>query len=165
MNIFKALDATIRKSFDFVSANFLGPGHWSVQHNNGKTRIQPFIQCIEENVLSHLETGLKKIAVTSYNIAISLSFDGTKVPKTLSPSTTFQAIVGGAVPNHFLSIDRQSEDWVKSILHPNSTIKWADEIKWLYFPFNARRRRKHVSLLWLADQSKSMQIHLSMTWS
>lgn len=151
MNFYIALGAASRKTFDFGSAIFLGPGLQTTQCKNAKTRIPPFIQCRRENVLSLLETTLKKIADTSSIIAITLSFDGTKVPKTLSLSKTFKAIDGGVSSNHFLSVEGQSEDWMKSKLDPNSTIEWKDEIKVAVFSIQCPRRGNHVSLLCLAN--------------
>jgi hypothetical protein len=61
--------------------------------------------------------------------AVSLGYDGTKLPKVLQVSSTHKAIIGGAFPNHFISIAGKSEDWIKAKLLPDSDIERADEIK------------------------------------
>jgi hypothetical protein len=113
MNFFIALEADTRNLFT-LCPHFLGPGLQIVQCNNANTRILYFILCSEDDVLHCLEIGIKKLSHTLSNIAISISFDRSKVTKTLALSPTIKAIIGGAVTNHFLSVGELSENWVKS---------------------------------------------------
>ena len=55
-------------------------------------------------------------------VAISLGFDGTKVPQHLQVSYPHKAIVGGFCPNHFIDISRVSKEEVKDLLDLNSSV-------------------------------------------
>ena len=63
------------------------------------------------------------------HIALSLSFDGAKVPKALCMSTQHKAIFGGVVTDHCISIINMQKEEVKNILAPMSNIVCAGEIK------------------------------------
>jgi len=110
MNFYIALESTSRKAFDFVSTNFLGPAICSVQRNNAKTQEKPIILCDKETIHSRLEFAIEKIADKNHPVAMSLSFDRTKVPTSLALSTSFKAIIGGSIPNHVISVEGQSEN-------------------------------------------------------
>lgn len=62
----------------------------------------------------HLEMANNKIVEIALSVTLSLIFDGTKVPKSLDLSTTFQCIIGRAAPHLFLSFEGLSKDWVRS---------------------------------------------------
>ena len=129
MNFFIALEATSRKSFDYVSANFLGPGLRAVQRANEKETIPSFIVCEEDSVRFRLLRAINESAADPYNVTMALGFDGTKTPATLSLSTRHKAIIGGAYPDQVISVDGKDEDWVRAKLDPDSDIVRADELK------------------------------------
>ena len=130
MNFFIACDATSRKTFDFVSANFLGPCLRTIQRRNATTR-QPSIICIstsglEKRLGDHLKTLPEYDKST---LTISIGFDGTKVPAVLTLSTSTQSIIGGVYPNHMIDITGMTAEEVKAKLDPTSDIERAKEIK------------------------------------
>ena len=122
MNFFISLEATSRKSFDFISANFLGPSLRSIQRVNALRRGESFIICEEDNIRDHLMSTISKMSADPSNITtISASYDGTKTPTSLALSTSHKAIVGGAYPDHFISIENMSEAEVKDKLDRNQS--------------------------------------------
>ena len=130
MNFFIAIDSMSRKTFDFVSANFLGPSLRTIQRQNAKNK-EPSIICLEESDLvaclnKHLGS-LPEFGKTTY--AISVGFDGTKVPSTLTLSTTTRSILGGVYPKHAIDISEMTKDEVQDLLDPKSDIERAKEIK------------------------------------
>ena len=129
MNFYVALEATSRKAFSLVSANMLGPSLRAVQRRNAMNKQEVFIICDEANVQARLAAALEKYNDPLKKMIISLGFDGTKAPRTLSVSTRHKAILGGAAPNHMISLDRLTEEEVKAKLSPKSDIIKADEMK------------------------------------
>ena len=124
MNFFIACDATSRKTFDFVSANFLGLCLRTIQRRNATTR-QPSIICIstsdlEKRLGDHLKTLPEYDKST---LTISIGFDGTKVPAVLTLSTSTQSIIGGVYPNHMIDITGMTAEEVKAKLDPTSDIE------------------------------------------
>ena len=63
------------------------------------------------------------------HVVISISYDGTNVPKALALPRVNKEIIGGAVPNHLISVEGISEEEVKVMLDPKSDVVRADEIK------------------------------------
>jgi len=129
MNFFIACDAMSRKTSDFLSANFLGPCLRTIQRHNSKEREELFITANESNIHSRLKHYLVRLAADGIRASISIGFDGTKVPPVLTLSTLHRAIIGGATPHHFISVDDLTEEQVKSKLDKQSDIIRADEIK------------------------------------
>ena len=130
MNFFIACDSMSRKTFDFVSANFLGPCLRTVQRKNAKNS-EPSIICIDESDLvarlnKHLSS-LPEFGKTTY--AISVGFDGTKVPSTLTLSTSTRSILGGVYPKHAIDVTGMDKDAVQALLDPESDIERAKELK------------------------------------
>ena len=129
INFFISLEATSRKSFDFVSANLLGPSLRTVQKQNAKTRKEVFILCdkgvVKERFFDFIECTVKE----GGDCTVSIGFDGSKTPKKLMLSTANKAIIGGVVPDHFIDVSTMTEDEVKKKLDPKSDIIRADEIK------------------------------------
>lgn len=101
MNFFISLEATNRNACSLVSGALNGPALRSIQRTNSKTRSPPFILCdeinLERKVRSLVETMIDP--ATKNQGAVSLIFDGTKLPKVLQVSSTHKAIIGGAFPN------------------------------------------------------------------
>lgn len=130
MNFFIACDATSTKTFDFVSANMLGPCLRTIQRRN-VTKRQPSIICIstsdlESRLVDHLKT-LPEFDNSTLTIAIG--FDGTKVPPVLTLSTSSSSIIGGVYPNHMIDVTAMADEEVKAKLDPTSDIERAKEIK------------------------------------
>lgn len=130
MNFFIAIDSMSRRTFDFVSANFLGPCLRTVQRHNA-TNSEPSIICIKESDLvaclnKHLSS-LPEFGKTTY--AISIGFDGTKVPSTLTLSTRTRSILGGVYPKHAIDVTGMDKDAVQALLDPESDIERAKELK------------------------------------
>ena len=95
-------------------------------------REEIFIIFEKENIKRRLCSSLEKLAentTSRQRIVIHLSFDGTKVSTALSMSTAHKAILGAAAPNHIIPIADKTEEEVKDMLDPKSTIERADEIK------------------------------------
>ena len=130
MNFFIACKSSSRKTFDFMSANFLGPCLRTIQRNNAVSR-QPSIICISQSDLevrltNHFET------LPDYGketIAIAIGFDGTKVPAILTLSTSTGTIIGGVYPRHAIDVTDMDQIAVKALLDPESDIERAKEIK------------------------------------
>ena len=130
MNFFIACEATSRKTFDLASANFLGPGLRTIQRHNAVNRMESFIVTDPDSLKKRFNAYIKKQACPEGPVVLSLAFDGTKLPPNLSLSHSHQAIVGGAAPNHLISVVGMSEEDVKAKLDPTSSdIIKADEIK------------------------------------
>ena len=62
-------------------------------------------------------------------IVVALGFDGTKVPGCLQVDHSHKAIIGGTHANHFMDISDKTQDEVRAILHPDSDVERAKEVK------------------------------------
>ena len=145
MNFFIASESISRKTFNFISENLLGPGLRSVQRTNAKSREELFIHIEKENIKNRLRTRIRHLTSSQNGgneqsnakvkesdakpVIISISFDGTKVPKALALSRVHKVIIGGAVPNHLISVEGLSDEEVKALLDPDSDVVRADELK------------------------------------
>lgn len=125
MNFFIAVEATPKKSFDFVSANLVGPGIRSIQQNNAKTRIPPFIPYSEDPIW---RPGLSKFLILHQTLLSASPLMTQKFQRYYHYHQPLK-LCWRCCCNHFLSIEEEPRDGVKSILLTNSTIECADEIK------------------------------------
>jgi hypothetical protein len=114
MNFFIALEAIDRKAFDFVSAQFLGPGLRAIQRSNAKDRSEPYIIADEKSLEKKIDKIIESMLdEADYPVAVGIGIDGTKVPSALTISTAYHAIFGGAFPNHCIPIDGMDKQQVK----------------------------------------------------
>ena len=129
VNFYIALEATSRKAFGLVSGCLLGPCLRSIQRHNALSRVEMFIVCDDDNIKERLAASLVKYNDPMKPMIISLGFDGTKVPSNLSLSTSHGAILGGAAPNHNISVKTLTTEEVKAMIGPKSEIVRAEEMK------------------------------------
>ena len=101
-----------------------------------------FITANESNIHSRLKHYLVRLAADGIRASISIGFDGTKVPPVLTLSTLHRAIIGGATPHHFISVDDLTEEQVKSKLDKQSDIIRADEIKVAVISIQNAKKKK-----------------------
>ncbi len=117
-------------AFDYTSGNLIGPSLCMMQRRNAADRSPPYIHCNEEIIVNRIKNTLVSTAdCSSGPVTISLSFDGTKLPRVLSLNYTYNAIVGGAYPNHWISVDGKDEEWITAKLGSDSDIVRANEVK------------------------------------
>lgn len=102
-NFFRVLEASNRKSFDFVSANLAGPCIRSMQKRNVIGRDRSFI----DYDLEFIKQRLLKVVEMRVNsetdcLSLSVSIDGTKNAKGITMSTSHKCLFGGAFTNHII---------------------------------------------------------------
>ena len=137
MNFFISIESLSRKTYDMMSANLLGPCVRTIQQHNESSRNGAITQCdvefIRERLKRHIETIIAdrddNVPKEKAVVAISLGFDGTKVPQHLQVDYSHKAIVGGVYPDHFIDMSKLAEAEVKAILDPDSSIVRAKEVK------------------------------------
>ena len=87
-NFFRVLEASNRKSFDFVSANLTGPCIRSMQKQNVIIRDRSFIdydfEFIKQRLLKIIDV---RVNSETDCLSISVSIDGTKNTKGITLST------------------------------------------------------------------------------
>jgi len=149
MNFYISIESLSRKTFDMMAANFLGPCLRTVQRHNQSSRTGAITECgmdtIRERLLHHINI-IKadrddNIPDEEAVVAISIGFDGTKVPQHLQVDHAHKAIVGGVYPNHFIDISAKTEEEVKKLLDPDSSIVKAKEVKVAVVSFQYPGRR------------------------
>jgi hypothetical protein len=105
----------------------------TVQRINATVRSPPYIICDEKTVAGKINTTLENTTDSSEDedepVIFSLSYDATKTPKVLNLSSTHNAILGGAYPDHYIPIDNMDGDTVNAKLAPDSNIVRANEVK------------------------------------
>ena len=117
MNFFMMLHSISPQAFSAVSANLCGPSLRNLRKHmkkveTGSSDLGPIINrhlskelCAKAIVEHH-----KKMLSKDFPVAFSMSGDGTKVAKALTVSSHYNAIVGGAAPDHFIPIPSPSDD-------------------------------------------------------
>ena len=100
-----------------VSANLNGPG---IKNLHKHIKRAEYNQYSSRCIINHHHDKLlctqviienhKAIFSKEFRIAYSVSGDGIKTAKVISESSRYGAIVGGAHPNHFISIPSSSVD-------------------------------------------------------
>jgi len=129
VNFYIILEATSRGALGLVSGNFLGPCLRSIQHPNALSRVEMFIVCDDDNIKERLASSLVKYNDPKKPMIISIGFDGTKLTSNLSLSTSHGSILGGADPNHNISVENLTIEEVKAMIGPKSNIVRAEEMK------------------------------------
>lgn len=161
MNFFIALEAIDRKAFDFVSAQFLGPGLRAIQCRNAKDRSEPYIVADEMSLGIKLDKIIESLLdEADYPVAVGISIDGTKVPSALTISMAYHAIFGGAFPNHCIPIDGMDEQQVKLIIAADSDVIRADEVKVAVLTLQKRKQGKPCFVT-LAGQPQTLNMNSS----
>ena len=122
VNFFLALGATgDKKCVEFVSEN-LGKAITTrhLQRITAKRRNSPFITKTQDQMVKaiiHRFTLIRsKRSKEDCHIAFSVGFDATALYKAFQLSTSHLTIVGGAAPNHFISVDGMNRKEVSKIL-------------------------------------------------
>ena len=118
-------------------ASFLGPCLRTIQKHNQSPRkgaiTQYNMDFIRERLNRYTETILEdrdaNIPPEEAVVAISLGFDGTKVPQHLQVDYSHKTIHGGVYPNHFIYISGKEKPEVKAMLDPKSFIIRAKGVK------------------------------------
>ena len=122
MNFFIAMDSLSRKSFEFLSANMLGPALRTIQRTNAITCKPPFIACSNSELRDVITRTLKEFSVKICEklgidvVPFSIAIDGTKVPKNASLSAAHRCIIGYCYPHHMISVEGKSEIEVAKLL-------------------------------------------------
>ena len=137
MNFFISIESLSRKTYDMMAANFLGPCVRTIQRHNQSSRNGAITECDVEFIRKRLKLFIETIIADRDEnvrkeeavVAISLGFDGTKVPQHLQVDYSHKAIVGGVYPDHFIDMSGLTEAEVKAILDPDSSIVRAKEVK------------------------------------
>jgi len=134
INFYMTLEAMDRKAFSMVSANLFGPCLRTLQRSKSDKEMQSNFLCRTDAELKEaLNSYVSKLVQHKTDKSIptfSIAIDATKVPKLLSISSMYKAIVGGAAPHHFVKIDDRSitaEAFAK--LTEDKKIKKATEVK------------------------------------
>ena len=128
LNFFTALHTTSKKSFDFVSANFLGLSLRHMMRINAADRQPSFLILEKQVIFERLHKHLKLLRCHSPHIVYSLSFDGTKVPKILQMSARHNAIFGACYPDHIIDVKNKEQNEILNILK-DKNIPRAEELK------------------------------------
>ena len=123
VNFYVPLEATSGVTFGLVSGNLLGPClRRSIQRHNAFSRVVMFIVCNDENITEHLRSSLSKYNHPNKPMIGSIWFDGTKLPQNLSLSSSHGTILGGAAPNHIISVENLTTEEVNAKISPKSDI-------------------------------------------
>ena len=136
LNFYLGLAATNTKSFEMISANLLGPSIRQVQRVAAKRRSSPFITFDRDAIITLVTSHLSKIRTRakdmSMRVAFSCGVDATALVKAYQISSSHCAIVGGAHPNHFISLHGKTKTEAFKLLKECQDGKHgalADEIK------------------------------------
>ena len=136
MNFYLGLSATSVKTFELVSANLKGPCLRHIQKVAAKRRSPPFINldfdAMKSAIASHFTKIRSKAGNNNMRISFSCGVDATALVQVYQISTTHGAIVGGAYPNHFISLeDKTKNETVKLLKECQEGLhgKLASEIK------------------------------------
>ena len=77
------------------------------------------LECYINTILEDWDDNIPQKKVL---VVISLGFDGAKVPQHLHVDYSHKATVGGVYPNHFIDINRKSNEEVEDLLDPDSSV-------------------------------------------
>lgn len=130
MNFYMMLHSISPQAFSAVSANLRGPNlknlrrHIKIAESDTDV-LGPIINRHESKELcaKAIVENHKRMFSKSYEVAFSLSGDGTKTAAAVSLCTRYNAIVGGAAPHHFISIPQppvgcqDEEQFVMDFIH------------------------------------------------
>ena len=133
LNLLTAMRDHSRPCFDLVSANFNLLGDRAMRRHMAKRRPHAFLDW--ENVEKVIKPVLDDIIARvpkGERAVISLSMDGTKVPKNKAYNHGLRCIIGGAFPQHLVPCP-DDNDKLKRILMNESKdpdgVDSADEVK------------------------------------
>jgi hypothetical protein len=116
LNFYFMIEMSSWKLFEMVLANLHGPSLCQMQHLNAK-QIKEAIVCEE---MSHLAERLVHYFETN----------ATKLPEVKQLSLAYNAVVvGGAYPNHFISVEDKTAKFLKDLIEDNESTRHAQEIK------------------------------------
>ena len=85
-----------------------------------KRRSVTFIQLTREQIVERITSHITKIRSSigndSMHIAFTVGFDATCLVQGWKLSASHGAIVGGVIPNHFISVGERIPEQVKELL-------------------------------------------------